>query len=122
MKRLALALLSFFAPLGSVMAEEMKCAPTGQAVPFLIENADKVGGIVLPLQGDEAQAFLRVVNETPPVTSLKADMLLVIVMPDDRILMFLIHKARGETCGFVSLDQETASKALLASRAMRNRV
>lgn len=100
-------------------AGEMQCAPLSEALPYLVESAQRTGAATMPLVGEPAQAFLRVMNAEPPITDFKADAILAIAPVDgDAVLVFFVHKARQEICGYVTISGALAGKALLASKAM----
>lgn len=97
----------------------MHCAKLSEAFPNIIQKAQEAGAAVLPLQGAEAKAFLGVINAEPPPTDYAAEAILIVAPPDGNALIFLIHKDRNEICGYLVINDATASKALLASKAMR---
>ncbi len=99
--------------------EAMKCAPLSEALPDLVQSAERIGAVSMPLTGAEAKAFLRVVNAEEPRTDFDAEAILIIAPPQGMALIFLIHKSRNEICGYIIVNDEVASRAMLASKAMR---
>lgn len=96
-------------------SEEMTCKPAQEGVDLILQNAEKMNAKPLAMIGDKAQKFLRVVNAEPPETDFKADALLVLMMPDDIALVFLLTKADNKICGYISISPKVFAEAYRAA-------
>lgn len=76
--------------------------------------SEQLGAIVMPLNHDEAQRFLAVVNASPPETHFEGEDALVVVNQDMSSALFL--RQGPNLCGFVKLIPALTNEALLAAR------
>ena len=118
----ALVTLACASALFAWMAGPVYAAEPGQCSPVAVIRATvgpaiaPAGGKIVTLTGAEAQAYLAVVNEAPPISTLAADGVLLVILPD----AVTIGLIKGDVaCVAVRIGLDTHARALDAARGHR---
>ena len=87
---LALACLAFW-PSPAMAADAPTCQPLVVAQAETAAEAKVLGGEVITLSGREAEKYLAAVNAIPPVSYLKADVIMILVVPNQGAVLGLVE-------------------------------
>ena len=106
---IAVLCLSLFAP--PVLADEFPCLPEAEGVAMIERIADLHDLRSVKLEGSEAQAFLDVINEIPPVTEFRSRLIIAILSPSDKTVRFTTLQACGIPMGAMILPMSVFDHA-----------
>ncbi len=90
--------------------DKMQCRPLDPALNELMAGAQRANATPIPLAGPRAESFLDVMNAIPPETSVKSDLVLVILLIDESSVVFI--RDAGQLCGYWRLDAKATTDAL----------
>lgn len=90
--------------------DKMQCRPLEPSLGELMAGAQRASATPITLAGPRAEAFLDVMNAIPPETSVKSDLVLVILLIDESSVVFI--RDAEKLCGYWKLGAAATTQAL----------
>ena len=114
MRFFAIAALCLFA--STAMAEESRCFPTAEGVAQIEAFALEEKLPIFELRGDEAQAFLNIINAVAPVSNFSSDLVVALVVPAEGKAKFTFRQPCGISMRAIGIPIDLFMQTLIAVR------